>query len=250
MNHINKILLSQPKPITTDSIYFSIAKEYNVEIDFESFIDTQVITPDEFRKFKPKISEATTILFTNKISIDNFFILCKECNIIVSPDIKYIFPSEQISVYINKYIATKKRKVLIYDRDVKKLEKIFESSNLEKYILVTSHQQSNQIINEIKKKELNHIELPIYNLTPASLKHLEINKYDIITFFSPIDVDSFMHNFPSFNAENTLLAAFGINTILQLNKYNLNPEIKAPLPDAPSMGSVLQLYLKENQMKN
>jgi uroporphyrinogen-III synthase len=240
---IKSILLSQPKPIVTDSLYFNISKEYGIAVDFRPFIEVKAINIDEFRKFRIKILESTVVYFTTRAAIDHFFIMCKECNVTLSPDITYIFQSEQLSLYITKYASIRKRKMLVYDKDAKKLATIFNSQQ-HRYIIISSNNRNNHILPEIKS---NHrTEITVYNTVPTNLQDLDIQKYDVITFFSPIDVDAFIHNFPSFKSENKILATFGTNTTEHMKNYGLTPTLSGPLPGASSMGSMLERYIKSH----
>ena len=71
---IKKILISQPEPTSANSPYYDIAKRHNVEIVFRPFIKVEPLTPKEFRAQKISILEHTAIVFTSRLSIDNFFL--------------------------------------------------------------------------------------------------------------------------------------------------------------------------------
>jgi uroporphyrinogen-III synthase len=242
-NHkrIKNILLSQPKPIATDSIYLNIVREYGVNIDFRPFIEIKAIDKEEFRKFRIKILESTVIYFCSRVAIDYFFAMCKESNINLSPQITYIFQSEQLALYITKYATIRKRKMLIYERDNKKLATTFNAPE-NKYIVINANTKNSPILSDIKSKHVT--EIPLYNTVPTNLQDLDIDKYDIITFFSPIDVDAFISNFPEFKASDKILATFGVNTTENMKNQGLTPSLIGPIPEAPSMGSLLEMYIK------
>src|SRR5574344_3082267 len=108
---IKKILISQPKPISEKSPYFDIAEKYNVEFVFRPFIKVEGLEPKEFRAQKIDILDFTAIVFTSRHAIDNFFTLAKQMRITIPEDMKYFCVTETISLYIQKYVQYRKRKV-------------------------------------------------------------------------------------------------------------------------------------------
>ena len=108
---IKKILVSQPRPTSEKSPYFDIASRFGVELVFRPFIKIEGLTPREFRQQKVSILEHTAIVFTSRHAIDNFFTLAKEMRITIPEDMKYFCVSETISLYIQKYVQYRKRKV-------------------------------------------------------------------------------------------------------------------------------------------
>ena len=108
---IKKILISQPKPTSEKSPYFDIAEKYNVEFVFRPFIKVEGLEPKEFRAQKINILDFTAIVFTSRHAIDNFFTLAKQMRITIPEDMKYFCVTETISLYIQKYVQYRKRKV-------------------------------------------------------------------------------------------------------------------------------------------
>ena len=78
-----------------------------------------------------------------------------------------------------------------------------------------------------------------------------IEKYDyqIICFFSPLGLKSFIDNCPSFKQNGTLIGAFGDNTRKAIINAGLRPDILAPAQEAPSMVSALEKYLSALQKR-
>jgi uroporphyrinogen-III synthase len=52
-------------------------------------------------------------------------------------------------------------------------------------------------------------------------------------------------NFPEFKQNKTRIAAFGPTTAKAVRDAELNLDIQAPLPNAPSMTGALELYIKK-----
>ena len=108
---IKKILVSQPKPASDKSPYYDIANEFGVELVFRPFFKVEGITAKEFRQQKISILSHTAVVFTSRHAIDNYFKLAKEMRLTIPEDMKYFCVTETISLYIQKYVQYRKRKV-------------------------------------------------------------------------------------------------------------------------------------------
>ncbi|MBR7013957.1 MAG: uroporphyrinogen-III synthase, partial [Prevotella sp.] len=108
---IKKILVSQPQPTSEKSPYFDIAKDLDVELVFRPFIKVEGLTSKEFRQQRVNLLDYTAVVFTSRHAIDNYFTLAKELRVTIPEDMKYFCVTEQIALYIQKYIQYRKRKV-------------------------------------------------------------------------------------------------------------------------------------------
>lgn len=108
---IKKIMISLPKPAGGKSPYYDIEKEFGVEIVFRPFIKVEGLTAKEFRQQKVSILSHTAIVFTSRHAIDFFFQLANELRLTIPEDMKYFCVTETISLYIQKYVQYRKRKV-------------------------------------------------------------------------------------------------------------------------------------------
>jgi uroporphyrinogen-III synthase len=75
-------------------------------------------------------------------------------------------------------------------------------------------------------------------------------EYDIICFFTPSGVKSLLDNCPKFQQNGTRIGAFGNNTSRAVEDAGLTLDIKAPLPQAPSMVAALEQYLAAFKKKS
>jgi uroporphyrinogen-III synthase len=64
-------------------------------------------------------------------------------------------------------------------------------------------------------------------------------------FFSPSSIQSLYKNFPTFEQNNTRIAAFGVSTQKAITDRNLVIDIPAPTPSAPSMTMAIEQYIKQ-----
>ena len=122
---IKTILISQARPTDENSPYFTLAKKYNLKIDFRLFIGIEHVPFREFRKQKISIMEYTAIVLTSKNAVDAFFNICKEAKLEMPPEMKYFCVTEQTANYLQKYIQVRKRKVFTGNKTVTDLFEYF-----------------------------------------------------------------------------------------------------------------------------
>ncbi|HBH24035.1 MAG TPA: uroporphyrinogen-III synthase [Cytophagales bacterium] len=245
LKKVESILVSQPKPKDDKSPYNTLAKKYNLKVDFRPFIHIEPITLKEFRKQKIDILNHTAVIFTSRNAVDHFFRLCKESKVEVPSDMKYFCISEQTANYLQKYIVIRKRKIFTGQKTAVDLIEILKKHKNEKYIFPCSNIRKNDIPDFLTKNGYGFSEATIYKTVASDLSNLADIKYDIIAFFSPSGINSLFVNFPDFKQENTRIAAFGPTTAKAVREAGLYLDIEAPQPNAPSMTGALELYIKK-----
>ncbi len=242
-----KILITQPRPETEKSPYFELARRYDVELDFFPFIRLEGIPAKEFRKQKIDITTYTGVIFTSRNAIDHFFRSCEELKINVSQDTKYFCITESVALYLQKFILYRKRKVF-YGADGTN-KSMFDVTNKhkenEKFLYPCSeNQQDNEIVSWLKNNNCEFATPFMYRTISADVKDVLVEKeYDIICFFTPSGVKSLFDNAPKFKQNGTKIGAFGSNTFRAVETAGLVLDIKAPLPQVPSMVAALESYL-------
>ncbi|MDN5204019.1 uroporphyrinogen-III synthase [Fulvivirgaceae bacterium BMA10] len=245
LRKVNSILVSQPKPTSNNSPYFTLAEKYNLKIDFRPFIQVDPISVKEFRKQKIDILNHTAVIFTSRNAVDHFFRLCTESKIEMPSDMKYFCISEQTANYLQKYIVIRKRKIFTGTRTALDLIEILKKHRNEKYIFPCSNIRKNDIPDFLKNEGYNFTEATIYKTVASDLSDLADVNYDIIAFYSPSGINSLFVNFPDFKQNATRIAAFGPTTAKAVRDAGLDLDIEAPLPNAPSMTGALELYIKK-----
>lgn len=243
---VKSILISQPKPETTKSPYFDLANKFKLKIDFRPFIQVEGIDVKEFRKQRIVLNDFTAVIFTSRNAIDHFFRICDEFRTRMSQETKYFCISEAIALYLQKYTQYRKRKVIFANGDLKDLNKLLlKYKDTEKFLLPCSDIRKMDLPNFLKKNKFNFAEAIIYRTVTADLSDLENITYDMIVFFSPSGVVSLYHNFPEFKQNNTRIAAFGPATCKSIQDAGLKLDVKAPIPQAPSMTRAIEKYLNK-----
>ena len=247
---IKKILVSQPRPTSEKSPYFDIASRFGVELVFRPFIKIEGLTPREFRQQKVSILEHTAIVFTSRHAIDNFFTLAKEMRITIPEDMKYFCVSETISLYIQKYVQYRKRKVFFGNTGrIDDLLPVMVKHKGEKYLVPMSDVHNDSVAKLLDSKKLVHHECVMYrtvsnDFTPEEVASFD---YDMLVFFSPSGVDSLIKNFPGFDQGDIAIATFGPATAQAVKDAGLRLDLEAPTDKYPSMTGALQHYLLEKQ---
>ena len=243
---VSKILVSQPRPATEKSPYFSIAEKHNVQIDFCSFIKVEGVTAKEFRQQKVSILDHTAIVFLSRHAIDHFFTLCKELRVVIPDDMKYFCLSETISLYIQKYVQYRKRKVFFGNGHIEDLEPLFAKHKTEKYFVPSSNVHNDDLNLLFNKYDIQHSQAEMYRTVSTEIAPEYIKSFDMLIFFSPHGIDSLNKNVPDYTQGEQLIACFGNVTAEYIKQHNLRLDLEAPSAAATNMPAALDAYLTAN----
>lgn len=249
--NIKKILITQPRPESEKSPYFELERKYNVELAFQALIRLEGIPAREFRKQKIDIPNYSAVIFTSRNAIDHFFRTCEEMKVSVSQDTKYFCITEAVALYLQKFILYRKRKVFYGADGTNKsmFDAVAKHKNNERFLYVCSeNQQDNEIVNWLKTNECEFALAFMYRTQSNDVKELLTKTdFDVICFFTPSGVRSLFDNLPKYKQNGTVIGAFGGNTFKAAEEFGLQLEIKAPLPQAPSMVAALDKFLAEKK---
>jgi uroporphyrinogen-III synthase len=244
---IKKVLVSQPKPASEKSPYYDIAEKYGVKIDFRPFIKVESVTAKEVRQQKVSILDHTAVIFTSRHAIDHFFHLCAEMRVNVPETMKYFCVTEQIALYIQKYVQYRKRK--IFFGSTGKIEDLMPAilkHKTEKYLVPMSDVHNDDIKNLLDKNNIQHKEVVMYRTVSNDFTEDEEFDYDMLVFFSPAGVSSLKKNFPDFDQKDVKIGTFGSTTAQAVRDAGLRLDLEAPTVQAPSMTAALDMFIKEN----
>lgn len=243
---IQKILITQAKPESEKSPYFEMARKYNLTLDFQPFIRVEGIPAKEFRKQKIEIPSFSAVIFTSRNAIDHFFRTCDEMKITVSQHTKYFCITEAVALYLQKFILYRKRKVFYGADGTNKslFDVINKHKDNERFLYPCSESFDSEITGWLKANNCEYATPVLYKIISNDVKSILTGKeYDLICFFTPGGVRSFVENFPKFKQNGTRIGAFGDNTFKAAAEAGLTLDIKAPQPKMPSMVSALDQYL-------
>ena len=245
---IKKILISQPRPATEKSPYFDIAKKHDVELVFHPFVRVEGIPAREFRAQRVTVLNHTAVVFTSRHAIDHFFMLCKEMRVAIPDDMKYFAVSEAVSLYIQKYVQYRKRKVFFpATGKFADLLPLMVKHKTENYLVPLSDVHNDEVKNQMDQQGLKHTECVMYRTVANDYPADQPFDFDMVVLFTPAGVQALMKNVPDVKDRGIRLVSYGKATELAIEEAGLPLELAAPTPQAPSLTGSLDLYLtKEN----
>lgn len=248
---IKKIMISQPKPANDKSPYYDLEKEYGIELVFRPFIKVEGLSAKEFRQQKVSILSHTAIVFTSRHAIDHFFNLAKELRLTIPEEMRYFCVTETISLYIQKYVQYRKRKVFFGTSG--KIDDLIPSMlkhKNEKYLIPMSNVHNDDIKNLLDAKGLTHTECVMYRTLSNDFTPEEVENFDcdMLIFSTPTGVEYVVNAFPNIKEGKFKLGAFGPATGKAISQAGLKPDLVAGTKEYPSMIDALRDYLdKENK---
>lgn len=242
---VKSILVTQPRPETEKSPYFDLAKKFSVKIDFRPFIHVEGIPSKDFRKDKINIAEFSAVILTSRHAADHFFRMCTEMRVSNLENLKYFCVSESTAFYLQKYVVYRKRKIFYGKQNIYDLIDVLKKHKKEKFLLPCSDIHKQEIPETLAQHDIEFTKAVIYRTVCSDLSDLANVNYDMLVFFSPSGITSLYKNFPKFKQNNTRIAAFGMTTSQAVLDASLRLDVKAPVPEAPSMTMAIEQYLKK-----
>lgn len=240
-----KVLVSQPKPQTEKSPYFDVAEKYGIDLVFRPFIRVDKMPARDFRAQKVSILDHSAIVFTSRHGINHFFNLCKEMRITIPEDMKYFCKSELVSLYIQKYVQYRKRKVFYpVSGKMSDLVPIMVKHKTETYFVPQSSAHDDELKNMFDAAGLKHDEAVMYYTVSNDFGPDEAFDYDMLVFFSPEGIHSLLKNFPHFEQGNIVIACLGAKTIEEAEKSGLRVDLQ-PTAELRSVPAIIEAYVKQ-----
>lgn len=244
---IKNLLVSQPKPLSEKSPYYELADKYGLKIDFRPFIKVDPVSAKDFRQQKISILDHTAVVFTARTAIDHFFRLCDEMRITVPESMKYFCITEQVALYLQKYIVYRKRKIFhIQDGKIDGLVQLIQKHASEKFLVPVSDVHKDDLLLLLDEKKLAYTKAVMYCTVSNDFQPGETFDYDMLVFFSPSGIASLIKNFPDFKQDEIHIACFGPTTAKAVRDAGLRLDVEVPTAEYPSMTAALDAYIKEN----
>ena len=248
---IKSILVSQPKPADVSKTPFAdIMKKYGVNITFEKFIKLDDVTASELRQEHIKLPEYTAIILTSRNAIDHFFRVAKEMRYTVPETLKYFCINESTALYLQRYVQYRKRKVFFGNQTMPDLIEIMRKHKDEKYLYCCSDITNDSAIDLMTAAKLSFTKAVMFRTVSADVKHITIENYDMLVFFSPAGILSLKENFPNFVQGEVAIGGFGESTCHAITEAGFELNINAPTQTAPSMTMAIEQYLAAEQKKS
>lgn len=247
---VKNILISQNAPEDFErSPYSELKRKYSVNIDFYKFFKINSTTAIDFRKTHINILEYEAIVFSSTNTIDNFFELCKDMRIEMPESMKYFCATESIALYLQKYVTYRKRRVFAA-KDAQQ-SSFYELliKNRQYSMLVPCSQDGipAQLEQVLTENQIKFAQAIVFKISPANLaEDVDIDKYDMVVFFSPNGVKSLQSNYPDFKQGEKAFAALGKSAIKAIEDAGWTVHVAAPTKESPSITDALDLFLKEH----
>lgn len=242
---VQNILVSQPKPAQLTA-YEQLEQRFKVRIDFVPFITVQGLTEKEYRKNRVYPNDYTAIVFTSRNAVEHFFRLCLDMRIKMSEETKYFCATENIANFLQKFINYRKRKVFFANRSITELKANIQRNKDEKFFLPCSDAGNPEVVAFFDSLKVPIQEAVMYRTANTDLSGLKDIKYDIIAFFSSLEVKSLFDNFPEFRQEDRRICVFGASAQRAVTDRGMRVDIQAGTPEAPSIAVALENYLKKS----
>jgi uroporphyrinogen-III synthase len=204
------------------------------------------LTEKEYRKNRVYPNDFSAIVFTSRHAVDHFFRLCGEMRLKMSEETKYFCATETIANYLQKFINFRKRKVFNGTRSVTELKQYILRHKEEKFFLPCNELGHPEITQFFKELKVPIQEAIMYRNMNNDLSELKDIKYDIIAFFSALEIKSMFEQFPNFKQEDRRICVFGTSAVKAVADRGMTVNIQAGTPDAPSIAVALEKYLKES----
>jgi uroporphyrinogen-III synthase len=249
-----KILISQFKPNDYEkSPYHALELKYNLEFSFIKLFNVECIDIKDYRNQKIDINKYFGIIFTSKIALDYFFSLLEQSRTTISNEMRYFCLTEQIALYLQKYMRYKKRKFFFGTGTPESVIENLKQFSNEKFILVSSSDGNESFANALRQHNINFDNLFVCKNVPVNISNINIKDYKMLAFFSPHGIESLFHNFPNYEQGDQVIAVCGEYTRKMAEEHNLKISVYSPTKEFPSLVHALDdFFAKQNnkQAKN
>lgn len=248
---IKNILVSQPQPADLEkSPYGDLCSKHKLNIDFHKFIKIEGVSAQDFRRAKGTFNDHTAVILTSKHAVNHFFRMAKELRFEVPDSLKYFCISESTAYYLQKYVQYRKRKIFYGKQTFTHLMDLISKNSEEKFLVPSSDVNNLSMFKMLDAENIDYSRAIIYRTVPSDLSDLDINKYQMLIFFSPAGIESLKTNFPDYKQNQQIIAAFGPTTEKAIVSAGLRLDVPAPTKTAPSMTMAIEQYLyKVNKAK-
>lgn len=246
---IKNILVSQNAPEDIErSPYGELIRKYSINIDFYKFFKINRTTALDFRKTHINILDYESIVFSSTNTIDKFFELCKEMRIEMPESMKYYCATESIALYLQKYVPYRKRRVFAAkDAQVTSFyDLLIKNKTVSMLIPCSQDGIPPQLEAVLTENEIKFAQAVVFVIAPADLaQNVDIDKYDLIVFFSPNGVKSLQANYPDFEQGEKAFAALGKAAEQAVTEAGWTLHVSAPTKEHASLTEALDAFLKE-----
>jgi uroporphyrinogen-III synthase len=155
---------------------------------------------------------------------------------------KYFCMTEAIALYLQKYIIYRKRKIFFGKGTFADLMEVVVKHKDEYFLLPLPDSHKPEIPKSMDKLRLKYNKVILSRTVPADIEGVDIDKYDILAFYSPSEIAALTAKHQNINGR-PMIAVFGNSTAVAAVDAGLKIRILAPTPETPSMASALAAFI-------
>jgi uroporphyrinogen-III synthase len=207
-----------------------LEEQYGVQCDFYQFIHIEGLEAREFRQQHINPLDYTAVILNSRLGAEHYFRMCEEMRLNVPDTMHYYCNSEQVGLYLQKFINYRKRKVFFPETGSNRFEDILPAMRRrpnEKYLMVLSDIHSQEPINMFAENGIEVTPAIMYRTVATQWPQEKAFDYDLVALFTPAGVTSLKENFPQWQQGDTVIAAFGEGTIRALEEAGFRVDIEA-----------------------
>lgn len=244
---VSRILIAQPEPQHANTQYARLVEKTEVELTFQPFIRVEGLSAYEFRKQKVDYAKFPCIILTSRAAIDHFFRIAEEIRYTVPETTRYFCQTEQIALYLQKYIVYRKRKIVFAeDGKFSTLIEQMDRYKKERFLLPLPEVFNPELPRELRKAGIRATKCVLFRTVSEELPELKIEDYDLLVFYSAYDLKSLQENFPDYKQGDQKIAAWGKKAQDAVTEAGLDLEIAMPTPQCRSMIEALEKYIQDS----
>jgi len=242
---IKNVLISQPVPQDGEkSPYKDLSEKFGFKPEFRKFIKVEGVPAKEFRKERIHILDFSAVILTSKNAVDHYFRMAKEMRVEIPIEMKYLCTTEATALYMQNYVQYRKRKIFFpKNQTPQAMLDLIHKHGHETFLFPVSNVGKMDLPKALEKSKYKVTKTKFYRTVPDDVSDLKITKFDMLVFFSPIEIKSLLDNFPNFRQGQRIIATFGSTTAEAVEKAGLKLQISAPTPQFPSMTAAIDAYL-------
>ncbi len=246
--NIKKILVSQNAPRVLTQ-YQQVSEKYGVTFEFRPFFKIEPLTSREFRAQRINFLDYTAVVFSSRHVIDAYFTLADELRTKIPETMKYFCTTEAVAMYLQKHIVYRKRKIFYGTGTPESVISLIGPKHKgEKFLIAMSDiTQAEALTSQFEANHLQFATGVFVKSVSQDLKDVDLHAYDMIVFYNPADVKSLNENFPDFRQGDIKMVSYGRSIVRAMEEAGLRIDVKAPSPEAPSVASAIERYLKSLQ---
>lgn len=230
---------SEPKK----SPYHTIEVDHKVEIDFVPFMKVNKVGLEEFKAQKLDLSSYGAILFTSRITAQNFFDLCQKSGLEIPENMKYLCSTELLSNCVKGHVKVSKRRLLSSDGTFGSLMEQVLKHRKERFLLALSEPHGTDIPSVMEWMGVEYGKAILARVESTNLSKVDMERYGLLVLYTPSDVLSVTTQFEV--EQLPPVVAFGRGTTAAAIAAGLKVAAIAPTPQAPSMARAVELLIEQ-----